>query len=372
MKVSFNREQLLSAFGVAAVVAPSRSPKVVLCNVKIAAQGGEVVLMATDTELGVRIVVEGAEVKEDGAAILPVSRFGAILRESADETVSITVGQRHIVVKGNSSEFKLPVRDADEFPNVTGFGESRFFEVEPDHLRAVVKRTLFATDVDSARYALGGVLLEFGEGLVYGVGTDGRRLAKHEIPVSAVGEPDGLRSIVPGKSMQLIERVLSGSDAVKVAVTNNDILVECAGTTVYSRLVDGRFPDWRQVLPERDSSGIELEVGPFLSAVKQASIVASEESRGVDFAFSSGSLVLSGRTAEIGQSRVELPIAFDGEDVTLTFDYRYIVDFLKTLPRDTKFSVNVVDKDSAALYRTDDGFSYVLMPLERSKAKAAA
>ena len=240
-------------------------------------------------------------------------------------------------------------------------------------LRELIKRTLFATDAESSRYALSGVLLEMDENSIVAVGTDGRRLAKMEGTIKQVGNPESLAStIVPSRAMQLIERMLPSSNddvVIQLAARQNDLLVSHSDGVFYTRLVEGRFPKWREVLPQRDaSSKIDLPVGPMFSALRQAAIVASEESRGVDFTFKGGSLVLTNTTAEVGQSRVELPVAFDEDkEITITLDHRYVSDFLKVLQPDKTFTFDIEDGEQAAYCQTDDNYGYVIMPLSKDR-----
>jgi DNA polymerase-3 subunit beta len=169
--------------------------------------------------------------------------------------------------------------------------------------------------------------------------------------------------------MQLLERALAddGSE-VQIAVRQNDILVKNPRGTIYSRLLEGRYPRWRDVFPQRATSlKLELAVGPLYSAVRQAQIVTSEESRGVDFTFGDGSLVLVGQTAEVGQSRIELPIAYDGKQIGITLDPRFVIDFLKVLEPEKTFTLDLQDGDAAAVFTTDDGYGYVVMPLARDR-----
>jgi DNA polymerase-3 subunit beta len=174
-------------------------------------------------------------------------------------------------------------------------------------------------------------------------------------------------TIVPTKAMQLIEKAITDGDAeIQLAARANEILVRSPRATIYARLVEGRFPKWRDVFPQRTgTSKIDLTVGPLHSAVRQAAIVTSEESRGVDFTFQSGSLVLSGRAAEMGQSRVELPIAYDGPATSITLDPRYVNDFLRVLDPEKVVTFELKDAESAAVCTTDDGYGYVIMPLAR-------
>jgi len=153
---------------------------------------------------------------------------------------------------------------------------------------------------------------------------------------------------------------------IHLAARPNEVLVKTPRTTIYSRLVEGRFPKWRDVFPQRTGAArLEITVGPLYSAVRQAAIVTSEESRGVDFIFEGGSLVLSGRTAEVGQSRIEFPVAYDGPKLAITLDPRYVIDFLKVLDPERIFALELKDSESAAVCSTDDGYGYVIMPLAR-------
>ena len=371
MKITCDREQLLAAFNVAATVAPQRSPKPVLQNVKLEAGPEGTVLMATDMEVGVRLDVTGVDVETAGKLLLPVARFGLILRESSDEKLVISADANQTLIRGERSEFKLPNTNPDEFPNVATFQEEKCHEVPARLFKELIRRTIFATDTESSRYALGGVLLEFEEKKITAVGTDGRRLAKMEGPAMSLGghKSGDVMTIVPTRSMQLIERALSDADAeIRVAGRGNDILVKSQRATIFSRLVEGRFPRWRDVFPQRHSAvKIEMSVGQVYAAVRQAAIVASEDSRGVDFTFGDGLLVLSGQTAEVGQSRVELPISYSGTPITIAMDHRFVSDFLRVLDPEKMFSVEIENAEAAALFTTEDGYGYVVMPLSRDR-----
>jgi DNA polymerase-3 subunit beta len=368
MKIRCPKEPLLAALQSASAVVPSRSPKPVLTNVKLEATREAIVLSATDLEVGIRIEIEGgAETVAPGAVLLPSGRLMAIVRESGAGTVfEIHSDGTAAVVKAPRSEFRLPAEDPLEFPTVASFPSGGFFEVSTPLARELVKRTVFATDNESSRYALGGVLLEFSSPVVIAVGTDGRRLAKMQGPAESKEDPQAeVQPIVPARAMQLIDRCLGAAEQpVQIAIRASEILVKTGGTTISARLVEGRFPRWRDVFPERpDAARVQLVVGPLLAAVRQAAIVTSEQSKGVDFSFEPGQLVLSGRSAESGESRVELPIDHGGDTVKIKLDPRFMADFLRVLDPSTSVTVEITDAQSACVCGTDDGYGYVIMPL---------
>ena len=187
----------------------------------------------------------------------PVARFGSILRESSDATFRIEAGNDGTQVRGERSQFKLPSENPQDFPPIAEFGEASYYELSARLFRELIRRTIFATDNESSRYALGGVKLEWKDNVLTAVGTDGRRLAKMDGPAQAVGQPApfGDVTVVPTRAMNLLERAL-GEDAseVQLAVRQNDILVKNPRCTIYSRLLEGRYPRWRDVFPQRPNS----------------------------------------------------------------------------------------------------------------------
>ncbi|MEN6407127.1 MAG: DNA polymerase III subunit beta [Thermoguttaceae bacterium] len=371
MKATCQRDKLLHAFQMAASVAPSRSPKPILQNVKLEVTPDGAILMGTDLEIGIRVSVEGFATEAPGNVVLPRDRFGKILTESSDEQLSLESDGRKVFVRGQRSEFQLPSENPDEFPSVLAFEEQKYHEMPARFLREVIRRTVFATDNESSRYALGGVLIEFSDKGLTAVATDGRRLARQEGPAQSVGghvSGDNM-TIIPTRAMQLIERALGDTEEnVQVAARSNDVLVRSGLATIYTRLVEGRYPKWRDVFPRRDDvHRIELCVGPFYAAVRQAAIVTSEDRRGVDFTFGGGKIVLAGHGAELGESHVEMPIAYDGPEVGIALDPRFLSDFLKVLGPEQTFSIELRDAESAAVCSTDDGYAYVVMPLAREQ-----
>ena len=372
MKITCQRESLTNAFALAASIAPTRSPKEILQNVKVTASGGKLTLTATDMEVGIRLDLdEGVEIESEGTALLPVQRAMAILRENTDETLTIETDDSGVRVTGSRSKFKLPGNNPDEFPSVVGFEEDKYHTLPTRLFRSMVRRTVFATDAESSRFALGGVLLEMDDSGVIAVGTDGRRLARMEGTGEAVGghQTSGSSTIVPTRAIQLMERALDDKDeTVDVAARNNDLLLRTSKAVIYSRLVEGRYPNWRQVFPQRDNAvQLDMTVGPLFAALRQAAIVTDHESRGIDFTFADGTLKLEASTAEIGESQIELPIPYDGESITLTMDHRYVADFCKVLDNEASFVMEIESGASPALLTTDDGYGYVVMPMARDR-----
>ncbi|MEX2174497.1 MAG: DNA polymerase III subunit beta [Pirellulaceae bacterium] len=372
MKIVCDREKLLAAFQTAALFAPSRSPKEILTNIKLDVDKAGATLSATDMEVGVRVSIEGLDVDAPGSAVLPVSHVGAILRESSDEKLRIDSTDKGTIIRGERSEFKLPGGDPEEFPAVATFEETKYHVLPARLFREVIARTEFATELESSRYALGGVLFELEAGKITAVGTDGRRLAKMEGPAEAVGghATGDTMTIIRTPSLRQINRALSDNDGeVHLAARGSDVLIRTPRCTFYSRLVEGRFPRWRDVFPaRRDAAKIDMTVGPLHSALRQASVVLNQESRGIDFTFGDGTLTLAAATAETGQSRVEMPVAYDGPQIIVSLDHRFVLDFLKVLSPEQNITLDIENGETAAVFLADDSqYGYVVMPLSRDR-----
>ena len=367
MKFTFDREMMLSSFQPAAAVAPSRSPKPILQSVKLICTEGESVLMATDTEVGVRIGVEGINVEVPGSIVLPVDLFGQILRECTDKSLTVEMKDTEISVDGDTSSYKIPSQNPDEFPDVSSVDSDSYLEIPARLMSELIKRTFFATDSESSRYALGGLLLELNGNDLIAVGTDGRRLAKMQGPVEINGsvELGSSSTIVPTRSMTLILRAIVNPEAtVKIMVNDNQIVFVSDKITLTSRLVEGRYPKWQDVFPSTaETKSIDIGSGEMLSKLKQAAIVANDDSRGINCTFCNGTLTMDAQAAERGQSHTEMPIAYEGEKISVTMDHRYVSDFLKALDSTSQFSIFIENAQAAVLFTTEDGYSYIIMPL---------
>ena len=332
--------------------------------------------MATDTEFAIRLDVDGVEVQQPGSVLLPAARFGSILRESSDEYLNIETDEKSLTVHGDHSKFKLSIANVDEYPPIENFQAEKYHVVRQPLMRELIHRTLFATDTESSRYALGGVFLQFDEAEITAVGTDGRRLAVMKGAARSVEghHQQDFMTIVPSKAMQFIERALTeGEGDIQLATRNNDIIVKADRATIYSRLIEGRFPKWQDVIPKRDNGvRIQMPVGPFHAAVRQAAIVTNEESRGVDFNIADGTLVMTGFAAEVGDARVEMPVPYTGKPVTISLDHRFVSEVLRVLDAEMNITIDIVDNDNAAVFDTEDGYIYVVMPMSRDARKKAS
>jgi DNA polymerase-3 subunit beta len=361
-----HREGLLSACQLASVAVSTRDVKPILKNLKAVVEKDRCTLMATDLELGVRLEVRGVNVEEPGEAILPAARLTAILRESADEELHLEASPDACLVRGKQTEFEMPSEDPGEFPDVPVFEGDKYHELPAGQLREMIRRTIFAVAAENPRYALTGIMWELEGPTIRLVATDGRRLAVMDGSTTVQGGSDtkGQTPVVPTKAMGLLERNLQDPDEmVRVMLRPNEALFKTERAMIYSRLVEGRYPPYREVFPKKQTVKVGLELGPFYSAVRQAAIMTDEETKKVVFAFTPKKLTLQARGATTGRSKVELDLSYDGKAINISFDPKYVTDMLRILTPDDPLTLELIDGNSVALFRSGEHYSYIVMPL---------
>jgi len=366
MKISCEREKFSQPFQLAASVAAARDVKPVLQNVKITITKKGVLLQATDAEIGIRLNLDGCENLEKGEAVLPAKQIKKILQESGGEPKLLIESEKEkILVSVGKDRFTFPTHPADEFPDVEEFSEADYHEVSVKVLREVIRRTTFAIDTESNRYSLGGVLLEFVDDKICGVATDGRRLAFQEGAATCVGNHKAEGTIFPAKALQILDRALGeDDDTVQVAVSANRGIFRCGDVVFFTRLIEGRFPSWRRIVPETEGKiQVDILAGALNSAVRKAAIVTSEREPGVIFSFSSGKLVLHGQGGELGESNIEVPISYSGADQQIKFNPDFFTDYLRVLDHDKSLSIYIESEGDPIHIRTDDAYIYVVMPM---------
>jgi DNA polymerase-3 subunit beta len=366
MKAVCHREGLLSACQLASVAIPARDVKPILKNIKAIADADRCTLVATDLELGIRLEVRGLKVEEPGEAMLPAARLIAILRESSDEEVSIEADANACIVRGQHMEFEMPSEDAANFPDIPAFTEEKYHELTAGSLREMIRRTAFAAAQESARYSMTGVLWELEESQVRLVATDGRRLALTQGTATAHGghSTKGQTPVVPSKAMGLLERNLQDDEeVVKASLRANDALFRTERAMIYTRLVEGRYPPYREVFPKKQATKVPLQVGPFLSAVRQAAIMTDEESKRVVFHFTKKKVTLEAQGAGTGRSKVEMSIEYEGKNLDISFNPGFVTEMLRVLPPDTELILELIDSGSPALLKVGTDYSYLVMPL---------
>jgi DNA polymerase-3 subunit beta len=371
MKCVIHRESFLAAFSQAAAVSPTKGPKEALFNVLLTISGDEVFLVGTDLEQAVRVPVAGVEASKDGSVLLPTLDFGAILRESADEKLTLSLDSKGgLKIAGQRSEYKLGTMSVEEFPPFEDKEPKGFHVAEAQALRTAIQRTLFSCDETNSRYALGGINWAFdGKGL--GVATDGRRLAKTEFASRDEDHGKSEGHITPARALKTLVRLLADVEGdVRVSLTSNWSRFETDRFVFLARLLEGRFPQWQTIVQSNAAlaTKVTLVCGPLSKAIRQAMVACERdgESLGMTFEITDGQLSLSA-SAGSRESRVEIPIGYEGKGVTVRLNPRFVLDCLKAFPEEATLELGIKDSESAVQFGGEGNYVYVVMPLSSDR-----
>jgi DNA polymerase III subunit beta len=363
-----NRGALLEALVVAGNVVAARTPKPVLQCVKLAASGSELTISATDLEVAIRYVDPQVEVTEPGEVLVMADKLRDIVRESIDDTLSIESSNEMAIVKGQDATFRIYTQAGESFPPIAEFEGEGDFQVQGGLLKKLISQTIFSAAKAGTRYAYNGVLATAKAKSLVFVATDGHRLAqaKAELSAPAKGEKEGLRAIIPTKAMTMIDRLIDNpEDPVSFQIRENQVIVHTPSATLISNLVEGQFPPYEDVIPKGADRIVTAGTADFLSAVRRAALVSTEESRGIRIKLSKSGMVISSQSPIAGESTVNFPCKYDGPEFEIGFNPVYLVDALKVVDVD-ELTIELAAANRPGLLRGGPNFLYVIMPVNLS------
>jgi DNA polymerase-3 subunit beta len=365
MKVICNRGALLEALTVTGNVVATRTPKPVLQCIKLSAEDNALTLSGTDLEVAIRYTDNQVQIEQAGEVLVPADKFRDIVRESVDDTLSIEVTGDTANIRGQDSHFKIFTQKASEFPPVPGFEGEAHFQIQGGQLKQLIGQTLFAAAKESSRYAFNGVLLNTKGKRVHLVSTDGRRLAQAngDIATTAKSEKEPAKAIIPAKALTLIDKLVDDpEEMVGFQITETQIIVHTSSATLTSSLVEGQFPPYEDVIPKDTDKKMTASTADFLSAIRRASLLTTEESKGVRLQFSKKGLVLTSRSPESGEATITFPCKYEGTDVEIGFNPQFLVDALRVVDSD-EITLELTAPNRPGLLKGGANFLYVIMPV---------
>ena len=363
MKVICNRGALLDAIGVVSPAVPARSPKPVLQSIKLSAESDKLILSATDMEIAVRYADAQVQVEQEGETLLPADKLRDIVRKSVDDTLSLELKGEKCVIKGADSQYTLFTQAPADFPQVASFEGDADVTAKGATLRKLIHKTQFATAREATRYAFNGVLTTVDNGQLVLVATDGRRLAQARAEAEVKMDGDAPKSIVPRSALSLVDKLIADpEEEVQIQFKPNQIMFATPNATVTANLVEGQFPPYQDVIPKDHDRQMTSACGDFMSAVDRASLLTTDEHKGVRMAFGDGGLKLTSRSPESGEAEINFACKYEGEDLEIGFNPQFLVDALKVVDTD-EVTFHLSGTNRPGLLKSGDDFLYVIMPV---------
>ncbi len=333
MRLTISREKLQEGLNAVAASIPAKTTLPVLANILVETTDRGIKLSGTDLDIAVSTEIT-AEIETAGAVTIPAKKLLEIARELPPAPVRIAaIGEQRITLECGRSKFKLLGLPRDEFPTFPSVKFDGTWRIKSGDLQNLITHTAFAVSTEESRPILNGVLWELRPTRMSMVATNGHRLAKMDLPITSDSAPSN-DLILPPKALEQVRRLFPAEEELEIGRGENHIGFRSPFTAVYTRLIEGPYPNYEQVIPKDNDRVAIADKIALVSALKRMSVVASDQTHRIRLSFNSGMLKFSVQTPDLGEAQDELPIRFTGDQLDIGFNASYLLEILRYIPTD--------------------------------------
>lgn len=360
MKFSCSRNNLMEGISTVQKAVTGKTTLPILDGILIVAQNGELTLTATDLDLGIQTKVECNVIKE-GSVVLDSRLFGEIIRKLPDLDIEIEIDDKNnaSIVCGKSF-FNLIGQSSEEYPELPSIDESMVYNISQNLFKGMIRQTIFATAQDETRPILTGVLFEVKSGTLNMVALDAYRLALRRSNVNIASD---ISVVIPGKTLSEVGKILNDTDdELSITFAKNHILFTIGDTKVISRLLQGEFINYSQIIPEEYKLRVKVNTKMLLDSIERASLLAKEGNVNLITMDIRDEYMIITSNSQFGNVQEEVPIVLEGEGIQIRFNSKYFIDVLKVIDVEEvylEFSSSV----SPCLLKTSEDGDYVYLVL---------
>lgn len=364
IKICCNGNNLYKSFNLVAGIVPTSAIRHVLQGIKLEAREGKVKLTATDLEILVKCVLQTNECVGEGGVVLPAVRLNNILREWAgNEEIVFSFDNGHCMIRSKGGNFKVVCEDVGQYPEVHSIDIKSFVEVDSDILSSMISKVVHAASTIKAKAVLCGVYVKIDKEDIVMVASDGNRLSCVKRKVS---NPDGasMEGIVTVKCLVFLQKFVSDyKGIVRLGIGESQINIVSERGEILSQLIDGRYPNYEDVIPKGNDKVVEVKRDELTTAVRMASFMTSEGYRIVKFMIKSGKLELVTEVADVGRADLEVSAVYEGPEFEISMSPDYVLDVLKTSDNDVVI-MEFGGGEDAVLIKAGYEQMNVIMPIE--------
>jgi DNA polymerase-3 subunit beta len=331
MRFTISREKLQEGLAAVTPAVPGKTTLPVLANLLVQTTDKGLRMSGTDLDIAVSTEVT-ADVEGAGAITIPARKLSEIARELPPAPVKVSAtGDQRITLECGRAKFKLLGLPKSEFPSFPAIHFEKAIRIPSGELQKLISHTAFAASTEESRPILNGVLWELRTDLMRMVATNGHRLAKMEVAVSGAQKAD---LIIPPKALEQIRRLFAAEEELEIAQGENHLGFRSPFTSVFTRLIEGPYPGYEQVIPKDNDKYAILDRAAFTSALKRMSVVASDQTHRIRLSFNAGMVKFSVSTPDLGEAQDELPIRYEGDPLDIGFNAAYLLEILRYMPTD--------------------------------------
>ncbi len=362
MKIKMQKEAFLKALQKVSNIIGNRTTLPVLANILLEAKDNILTLTSTDLELRLTTTME-AEVEEAGQTTLPAKKLLGLVSKFRGMEVSISSNENHhSEIKCGTATITLLGLNPDDFPVISEFEVRKTVKIKQSELAIILDRISYAASTDDSRKVLQGILFSITENQITAVATDGKRLAMMERPLEEAPTGENGDIIVTLKAANELKRLIGANGDVEMEIGEKQILFRISGTTVISKLIEGTYPNYRQVIPASFKKTIDLTADPFIYAIEVLSITLTDASSpNIKLTFGGNKLLFEANSS-IGEGSEAMDIAYEDEPMSASFNPNFLLDPFKHLSTENVL-LKINDVVSPIAIESNDGFLYVIMPM---------
>lgn len=330
MKCTCNQKSLNDAIMVVQKAVSGKSTLPILKGIYLELRDNQLILVGTDLSLGIETSIQ-AEVFETGAIVVSSKLLGEIIKKLPDAPIDIEVVDQQMVIKCLKSEFKLAGADSSDFPSLPERGGDLMLSLDKHVLKNMIRQTIFATSIDETRPILTGSLFEIENGILTMVSIDGYRLA---LKTASIQCPHFYRAVVPSKTLNEVMKILSLNENIEdvhIDCTDKHMFFEIQNIRMASRLLEGEFIKYSQIIPKDHKSVVKVKTIELLDGIERASLLAREvKNSSIKLSIRDYQLVITSNV-EVGSVREEIKIDLEGPELEIGFNPKYLIDALKVV-----------------------------------------
>lgn len=375
MKITSLQENLKSGLLITSHIAGKNVNLPILNNVLIEVRDGNINLISTDLEIGIISSVRG-KIEKDGVFTVDAKVISEFISLLPNKKVEIERKDNNLMVKSDNYHTVIKGQEAEEFPLIPKIEKKEHFKVKANEFRKALSQVIFAVSNSETRLELTGVLFNFSNGKIYLAATDSYRLAEKEILVESNTKEDR-KLIVPAKTLLELMRIMSAvknedlneeNNFIEFYITDNQILFTIGNTELISRLIEGQYPDYKQIIPTISDTLAVISREELLRAVKAAAIFSKTGVNDInlDFPLGKNKIIISSASSQTGENITELDAIVSGKDNSIVVNYRYLIDGINNTEGDN-IRINIVDGNTPCVLKPEkaDDYVYLIMPIKQ-------
>ena len=361
MKFTIQRDEFIKGLQLIQSIIISHTTLPILYNVLVTAEKDKINLFATDLSVSMKCSLP-AKVSKTGASSFNAKMLFSIARELPQDMADFQLEDKNrAVIQCGQSSYKLLGISAEDFPAVPPLKTTKSFTIDQAFLKDILQKTTYASSDDESRLILNGVFMGIKGRKITVVATDGRRLALVEKEVE-LPDDQKMDFVIPAKTINELIKVLQDEGQVKISLTQNMASFEMETCTIISKLIEGVYPNYQQVIPGQCDERITIEREALLGALRRSAIISNERNPSIKLNISKNQIQIIASNNDVGEATEQIPVKYSGKSISMTFNPNYLMDPLKYLNSDD-IAIEFTDELSPAVVKSNIPFIYVLMPL---------